>query len=62
MTTTTINEISSTCNGLTLYLRGTFTTEILYELGTLETAYGWLADSDTTLDTDYTDGYVITST
>ena len=56
-----INEAGN-CNGLTLWLRGTYSAELAYEMGSLETFYGWAEGTADELILNYTDGYLITST
>ena len=58
---TTINA-AGTCNGLVLTLEGTYSSELEYELTTLETENNWETGTGDTLRTLYTDGYKITST
>jgi hypothetical protein len=51
-----------TYNGLVITLQGTYSSELAYNLYTLEVEKNWTTGTATTLDEEYTDGYVITVT
>lgn len=59
---TALNVASSTSNGLTITIEGTYSSELPYDLYTLEVENGWTTGTATTLEDNYTDGYKITLT